>query len=90
MTPAARHAKLVREIEAHNYRYYVLDDPSVSDETYDGLVRDLRALEEAHAELVTDDSPTRRVGGEAREPLAQPRQLPEEVRAAHSPRESLP
>ncbi len=66
MTPAARHAKLVREIEAHNYRYYVLDDPSVSDETYDGLVRDLRALEEAHPELVTDDSPTRRVGGEAR------------------------
>ena len=63
MTPAERHAKLVREIEAHNYRYYVLDDPIVSDAEFDKVLRELRALEEEHPELVTPDSPTQRVGG---------------------------
>jgi len=66
MKPAERHAELVREIDAHNYRYYVLDDPSVSDAEFDARLRELRAIEEAHPELRTADSPTQRVGGEAR------------------------
>jgi DNA ligase (NAD+) len=62
----ARHEQLVREIEAHTYRYYVLDDPVVSDAGFDRLMRELVELEAAHPELATPDSPTRRVGGEAR------------------------
>ncbi len=62
----ARHDALVKEIHAHDYRYYVLDDPSVTDATYDALMVELRSLEKAHPELVTADSPTQRVGGEAR------------------------
>jgi DNA ligase (NAD+) len=58
-----RAEELRRDIEAHNYRYYVLDDPSISDAEYDGLFRELAALETAHPELVTPDSPTQRVGG---------------------------
>ncbi|MGO8999832.1 MAG: NAD-dependent DNA ligase LigA [Polyangiaceae bacterium] len=67
-TPPAerRHADLVREIEAHNYRYYVLDDPSITDAQYDALMREIRALEAAHPELVTPRSPTQRVSGEPR------------------------
>jgi DNA ligase (NAD+) len=61
-----RHADLVRAVEAHNYRYYVMDDPSVTDAAYDALMRELRALEAAHAELVTPRSPTQRVSGEPR------------------------
>ena len=53
---------LRREINQHNYRYYVLDDPEVDDAHYDKLMRELRQLEEAHPELVTIDSPTQRVG----------------------------
>src|SRR5579883_2440844 len=70
MTPAERHAKLVREIDVHNYRYYVLDDPIISDAELDGLLRDLRALEAQHPELVTPVAPTQRVGGEARTAIA--------------------
>jgi DNA ligase (NAD+) len=51
-------------IRYHAYRYYVLDDPVISDAEYDALWRELLALEEAHPELVTADSPTRRVPGE--------------------------
>ena len=65
---AARVAALRREIAAHDQRYYVLDAPSVSDAEYDTLYRELVALESAHPELVTPDSPTQRVGGV---PLAQ-------------------
>ncbi|MFO0665163.1 MAG: NAD-dependent DNA ligase LigA [Polyangiaceae bacterium] len=61
-----RHAELVREVDAHNYRYYVLDDPSVPDATFDALMRELKALESAHPELHTENSPTARVGGAAR------------------------
>jgi DNA ligase (NAD+) len=68
---AERHAELVREIDAHNYRYYVLDDPVVSDADFDRLLRELRAIEEAHPDLATPDSPTRRVGGEARTSVVQ-------------------
>ena len=44
-SPAARHAELCREIQAHAYRYYELDDPTVSDAAYDALYRELLALE---------------------------------------------
>jgi DNA ligase (NAD+) len=71
MTPAERHAQLVREIDAHNYRYYVLDDPIVSDADFDRLMRQLRALEDEHPGLVTPDSPSQRVGGEARTSIVQ-------------------
>jgi DNA ligase (NAD+) len=63
MTPAERHARLAAEIESHNYRYYVLDDPSVSDVEFDRLLRELGALETEHPELAGADSPTMRVGG---------------------------
>lgn len=51
-------------IREHNYRYYVMDDPIISDAEYDALMRELTALEEAHPELITPDSPTQRVGSE--------------------------
>ncbi len=54
---------LRREVEQHNYNYYVLDQPTVPDAEYDRLYRELQALEAAHPELVTPDSPTQRVGG---------------------------
>ncbi len=73
MSPAERHAQLVREIDAHNYRYYVLDDPLISDAAFDALLRELRALEDEHPDLVTPDSPTQRVGGEARTSVTQVR-----------------
>lgn len=56
--------ELRREIEEHNYRYYVLDDPVITDAEYDRLMRELIALEEAFPDLITPDSPTQRVGGE--------------------------
>ncbi|EHK66388.1 NAD-dependent DNA ligase LigA [Achromobacter arsenitoxydans] len=55
-------ARLRTEIEQHNVRYYVYDEPSVSDAEYDGLMRELQALEAEHPELVTPESPTQRVG----------------------------
>jgi DNA ligase (NAD+) len=64
--PRDRHEELVRELHAHDYRYYVLDDPVVTDAEYDVLMRELRAIEAAHPELVTPDSPSQRVAGEAR------------------------
>ncbi len=65
-SPQERHAALVLELEAHNYRYYVLDDPAVTDAAFDALMRKLRALEAEHPELVTKLSPTQRVAGEVR------------------------
>ena len=59
---AARAQSLRDEIEAHNYRYYVEDQPSVTDADYDALFRELQALETEHPELLTPDSPTQRVG----------------------------
>jgi DNA ligase (NAD+) len=59
---ADRAAELRRLIEHHNYRYYVLDDPEIPDAAYDVLFDELASLEQAHPELVTPDSPTRRVG----------------------------
>ena len=54
--------ELRRQLDHHNYRYHVLDDPEVSDAEYDRLMRELKALEAEHPELVTPDSPTQRVG----------------------------
>ena len=65
-SPKDRHAALVRELQAHNYRYYVLDDPSVSDAEFDARLKELKALEAEHPNLVTPESPTQRVGGESR------------------------
>jgi DNA ligase (NAD+) len=59
----ARVGELRRELERHNHRYYVLDDPEVSDAEYDRQLDELRALEREHQELLTPDSPTQRVGG---------------------------
>jgi DNA ligase (NAD+) len=59
---AARVARLRREIEEHNHRYYVLDRPTISDAEFDRLFRELQALEAAHPELASPDSPTQRVG----------------------------
>lgn len=59
--------ELRRQIEEHNYRYYVLDSPVISDAQYDRLMRELLALEEEFPELVTPDSPSHRVGGRPRE-----------------------
>jgi len=60
----ARIEELRAQINHHNYRYYVLDSPEISDAAYDGLMRELQALEEAHPDLLTPDSPTQRVGAE--------------------------
>jgi DNA ligase (NAD+) len=60
---AERIRELRDRIEYHNYRYYVLDDPEIPDAEFDALFRQLQALEEAHPDLVTQDSPTQRVGG---------------------------
>ncbi|MCG8316196.1 MAG: NAD-dependent DNA ligase LigA [Pseudomonadales bacterium] len=60
----AKVEKLREEIQAHNYRYYVLDDPMVPDAEYDRLFRELKEIELQHPELVTADSPTQRVGAQ--------------------------
>ncbi|HKV56103.1 MAG TPA: NAD-dependent DNA ligase LigA [Candidatus Binataceae bacterium] len=64
-------AEALREqINHHNYRYYVLDEPEVTDAEYDQLLRKLEALEEAHPELRTPESPTQRVGAAPSEKFA--------------------
>jgi DNA ligase (NAD+) len=68
---AERAEELRREIGRHDYRYYVLDDPEISDPEYDDLLHELRELEEAHPELRTPDSPTQRVGGRPLDRFAQ-------------------
>ena len=62
---ADRHAELSRVVEEHRFRYYVLDQPTVSDAEFDALLRELEALEEAHPPLRTPDSPTQQVGAPA-------------------------
>nr|MBA2341910.1 NAD-dependent DNA ligase LigA [Thermoleophilaceae bacterium] len=61
--PEKRAAELRRLLDQHNHRYYVLDDPEVSDAEYDALLDELRTLEAEHPELQSPDSPTQRVGG---------------------------
>src|SRR5277367_2427025 len=58
---------LREKLRHHEYRYYVLDEPEISDAAYDGLMERLKALEAAHPELITADSPTVRVGGTPRD-----------------------
>ncbi|WP_288073886.1 NAD-dependent DNA ligase LigA [Pseudomonas sp.] len=66
MTAAhTRILELRAELDQHDYRYYVLDEPSIPDAEYDRLFQELKALEAEHPELVTRDSPTQRVGGAA-------------------------
>jgi DNA ligase (NAD+) len=68
-----RVAKLREEINHHNHRYYVLDDPVISDAEYDQLMQELRRLETEHPELITPDSPTQRVGAAPSEAFTQVR-----------------
>ncbi len=67
--------ELRREIERHNYNYYVMDNPTITDAAFDKLMRELNQLEEQYPGLVTPDSPTRRVGGKPREGFAQVKHL---------------
>ncbi len=57
-------SRLRQELDEHNYRYYVLDGPSITDQAYDQLFRRLQQLEQEHPELASADSPTQRVGSE--------------------------
>src|SRR5688500_850350 len=69
-TTQQRVEELRRQINYHNYRYHVADDPEITDGEYDALMRELRALEEEHPELQSPDSPTQRVGGAPSEKFA--------------------
>ena len=71
--PEARARELRRVIAHHSRRYYDLDDPEISDAEFDALMLELRALEEAHPELVTPDSPTQKVGGSVSSAFAEVR-----------------
>ena len=70
MTPAERLAALRASIRHHEERYYVLDDPEISDAEFDALMDELEALEREHPDLVTPESPTQRVGGRPMEGFA--------------------
>ncbi len=65
MDPKEEVLQLTKTLNEANYRYYVLDDPTMQDFEYDRLLRRLEDLEKAHPELIAPDSPTRRVGGMA-------------------------
>lgn len=65
--PAKRVEQLREQLERYRYSYYVLDNPEIDDAAYDSLNHELVELEQAHPELVTADSPTQRVGGQANE-----------------------
>ena len=71
LTPLRRVAELRREIERHNRLYYREDAPQISDAEYDALFRELVALEQAHPELQSPDSPTQRVGSAPAEGFAE-------------------
>ncbi len=68
-----RVAALREAIERHNYQYHVLDSPLIPDAEYDGLFRELQALEAGHHELITPESPTQRVGAEPQTQFGQVR-----------------
>jgi DNA ligase (NAD+) len=71
ISAAQRVAELRQEINYHNYRYYALDDPVISDAEYDQLMQELRQLETQYPELLTPDSPTQRVGAAPASAFAQ-------------------
>jgi DNA ligase (NAD+) len=62
--------ELIQEINEHNYRYHVLDEPKISDVEFDALIRRLQEIEGQFPDLVSPDSPTQRVGGQPREGFA--------------------
>ena len=62
-SPSKRAEELRRQIANHDRRYYVLDDPVISDSDYDDLLRELLEIEDGNPDLLTPDSPTQRVGG---------------------------
>ena len=70
-TPASRAQALRRQLHHHAHAYYTLDAPEIPDAEYDRLFRELQALESAHPELLTPDSPTQRVGGQILDAFAQ-------------------
>ncbi|NIP79221.1 MAG: NAD-dependent DNA ligase LigA, partial [Gemmatimonadetes bacterium] len=70
-----RAAELRGRLHEANYRYYVLDDPTIPDAEYDRLMRELKELEAANPELATPDSPTLRVGAEPSEQFEKVRHL---------------
>jgi DNA ligase (NAD+) len=65
-----RLAELREQVNFHNYRYHVLDDPVISDAEYDRLLNELKKIEAEHPEWITPDSPTQRVGGQVSERFA--------------------
>ena len=71
--PAVRVDELRELIRRHEHAYYVLDAPEVSDAEYDALFKELRAIEDARPDLISADSPTQRVGGEATDQFAKVR-----------------
>ena len=75
MSAAERAQELRKQLEYHNHRYYVLDDPEISDAGYDVLLNELRDIEAEHPELLTPDSPTQRVGAEPLDKFDQVRHL---------------
>ncbi|MGA7569223.1 MAG: NAD-dependent DNA ligase LigA, partial [Candidatus Aquilonibacter sp.] len=70
MTPRKRAEELRAQIEDANHRYYILDDPAITDAEFDALLRELLDLEEAHPQLRTPESPTQRVGATPSERFA--------------------
>ena len=66
-SPAQRAEQLRAELRRHEHLYYVLDAPEISDAEYDAQMNELKAIEAAHPELLTTDSPTQRVGGKPAE-----------------------
>jgi DNA ligase (NAD+) len=75
VTPEERAEELRKRLDYHNHRYYVLDDPEISDADYDALLNELRDIEAEHPELRTPDSPTQRVGAEPLDKFEQVRHL---------------
>ncbi|RZJ21334.1 MAG: NAD-dependent DNA ligase LigA, partial [Haliea sp.] len=69
-SPDERVAELREQLNQHAHRYYVLDEPSIPDAAYDKLFQELQALEAAHPELASPDSPTMRIGGKALDQFA--------------------
>ncbi|PID71877.1 MAG: DNA ligase (NAD(+)) LigA [Desulfobulbus propionicus] len=72
---ALRVRELREQLHLHGHRYYVLDDPTISDQEYDRLFHELLKIEQEHPQLVTPDSPTQRVGGRPLEGFEQVRHL---------------
>lgn len=82
MDPFQEIQKLRQELNHHNYQYYVLDQPTISDFEYDRMLRQLENLEQAHPEWITPDSPTQRVGGQ---PLSAFEEVTHRVPLQHPP-----